>query len=384
MLLLGACGGGGLVDLPLPGTEGRDAGSYAVTIMMPNVGTITPNSPVQVDDVTVGTIDKIELDGWHAKVTVRIDGDVVLPADATAKIGQTSVLGSQHIALAPPDSGTPSTGRLSDGDVIPLERAAIYPTTEQTLSSLSVVLNGGGIDQLDTVTRELSNALDGTSAQARSLIAGLDTLVGTLDAQRARIVGTIDGLDRLSATFAGEEQTLQNALDRIAPALTVLADDRAEITAALAATARFGSAAESFSDASRQSLIDNLTALRTTLKYLADSGQNLPDAVDTLATFPIPQSAIPKGVRGDYTNLFLVLDLTVDRLESGFLAGTPLGPAALGPEAMIGAPPVPMPVNTDPLIDPLGQLSDAIGRGISDAVGSLLPPPPPPPAGPTP
>ncbi|MGB6182209.1 MAG: MCE family protein, partial [Rhodococcus sp. (in: high G+C Gram-positive bacteria)] len=369
---------------PLPGTEGRGAGAYAVTIMMPNVGTITPNSPVQVDDVTVGTIDKIELDGWHAKVTVTIDAGVVLPANASAEIGQTSVLGSQHIALRPPDGDTPAVGRLSDGDEIPLERASIYPSTEQTLSSLSVVLNGGGIDQLDTVTRELYAALDGTSSEARSLLSGVDTLVGTLDSQRQRIIGTIDGLDRLSGTFAAEEQTLQQALDRIAPALTVLADDRQQITAALAAVARFGTATEAFSKESRQSLIDNLTDLRTTLKYLADSGQDLPNSIDALATFPIPQSAIDKGVRGDYTNLFLVLDLTVERLKSGFLAGTPLGPAAVGPEAMIGAPPVPMRVNADPLIDPLGQLGDAIGQGLNDALGSLLPPPPAPREGPTP
>ncbi|MGV8871313.1 MAG: MCE family protein [Rhodococcus sp. (in: high G+C Gram-positive bacteria)] len=392
--LLAGCGATGLVGLPLPGTEGRGDGSYVVTIMMPQVGTITPNSPVQVDDVTVGTIDRIELDGWNAKVTVRIDGDVVLPSDVTAEIGQTSVLGSQHIALRSPASTADTapagaTDRLVDGAVIPIERAMIYPTTEQTLSSLSVVLNGGGIDQLDTVTRELYAALDGTSAQARSLLEGVDTLVSTLDDQRTRIVGTIDGLDRLSVTFAEEDKTLADALDRISPALTVLADDRAQITAALAAAARFGSVAEAFSDESRQSLIDNLTSLRTALKYLADSGQDLPASIDTLATFPIPQSAIEKGVRGDYTNLFLVLDLTVERLRSGFLAGTPLGPAAVGPEAMIGAPPVPMPVNTNPLIDPLGDLQRAVEDGFGDIIGSLAPPPllPPPPVqpeGPTP
>jgi len=40
--------------------------------------------------------------GWHALVTMRIDGDVELPANATAKLGQTSLLGSLHVELAPP------------------------------------------------------------------------------------------------------------------------------------------------------------------------------------------------------------------------------------------------------------------------------------------
>ena len=64
--------------------------------------TSQPNSRVRVGDVTVGNVTKIERQGWHALVTMRIDGDVDLPANATAKLGQTSLLGSLHIELAPP------------------------------------------------------------------------------------------------------------------------------------------------------------------------------------------------------------------------------------------------------------------------------------------
>ena len=71
-------------------------------------------------------VTKIERQGWHALVTMRINGDVDLPANATAKVGQTSLLGSQHIELAPPTDAAPQ-GRLHDGSLIPLSHSAVLP-----------------------------------------------------------------------------------------------------------------------------------------------------------------------------------------------------------------------------------------------------------------
>ena len=69
---------------------------------MPDVDNIEPNSRVRVGDVTVGNVTKIERQGWNALVTMKLNGNVELPANATAKLGQTSLLGSLHIELAPP------------------------------------------------------------------------------------------------------------------------------------------------------------------------------------------------------------------------------------------------------------------------------------------
>ncbi|MGY2061493.1 MlaD family protein, partial [Nocardia gipuzkoensis] len=80
-VLLGAtgCQWDGLNSLPMPGAAGTGAGSWQVRIQMPNVTTLTRNSPVKVDDVTVGTVTGIEVEDWHALVTVSLDKDVRLP-----------------------------------------------------------------------------------------------------------------------------------------------------------------------------------------------------------------------------------------------------------------------------------------------------------------
>ena len=98
VLLAGTgCTWNGLNSLPLPGAQGHGDGAYQVTIEMPDVTTITRNSPVRVNDVNVGSISHMEVEDYTAIVTVTLDGDVRLPANAHAKIGQTSLLSLIHI-----------------------------------------------------------------------------------------------------------------------------------------------------------------------------------------------------------------------------------------------------------------------------------------------
>ena len=106
VLLTGAgCAWDGLNSLPLPGAQGNGDGAYEVTIEMPNVTTITRNSPVRVNDVNVGSISAMRVEDYTAIVTVTLNEEVRLPANAHAKIGQTSLLGSQHLELFPPPDG---------------------------------------------------------------------------------------------------------------------------------------------------------------------------------------------------------------------------------------------------------------------------------------
>jgi phospholipid/cholesterol/gamma-HCH transport system substrate-binding protein len=126
----------GLNSLPMPGTQGRGPGSFHIQVQMPDVNNLEPNSRVRVADVSVGTVTRIDRQDWHALLTITLDGDVDLPANATAKLGQTSLLGSQHLELGPPTAGPPR-GRLTEGSVIPLANSGFYPTTEETLAAVS-------------------------------------------------------------------------------------------------------------------------------------------------------------------------------------------------------------------------------------------------------
>jgi len=161
---------------------------------MADVANLEENSRVRVGDVTVGNVTRIERQDWHALVTMRLAGDVDLPTNATATLGQTSLLGSMHVALDPPPGQAP-TGRLKPGATIGLDSSSTYPSTERTLSSLAAVVNGGGLGQIGDIVHNFNEALSGRQDAVRDLITRLDTFVGTLYQQRDNIIGTIEDID---------------------------------------------------------------------------------------------------------------------------------------------------------------------------------------------
>src|SRR5262249_2512169 len=89
----------GANSLPMPGRLGVGAGHYTIQAQMPDVQNLKPNSRVEFNDVLIGNVANVERQGWHALVTMTIEPNVDLPANATAAVGQTSLLGTLHVEL---------------------------------------------------------------------------------------------------------------------------------------------------------------------------------------------------------------------------------------------------------------------------------------------
>jgi phospholipid/cholesterol/gamma-HCH transport system substrate-binding protein len=334
MLAATGCAFNGLNSLPLPGAVGRGPGAHIYHVEIANVGTLEANSPVMIDDVIVGSISKMTVRNWHAIVDVSVNPDVVVPANAVASVGQTSLLGSMHLALNPP-LGQPPSGRLQPGATIPLYRSSTYPSTEQTLSSLSVILNAGGLGQIGDIIHNFSAALSGRAGDVRDLLTRLDRFVGTLDAQRDNLVASIQALNRLASTFAGQRDVITQALYKIPPALDVLIKERPRITAALNKLGTFSDTATRLVNDAGNDLVKNLQNLAPAIGALADIGPDLDQALSYAPTFPFNQSFINRFIRGDYTNGFFLIDLTNAGLRRSILLGTHWG--------RLGAEPVPAP-----------------------------------------
>jgi phospholipid/cholesterol/gamma-HCH transport system substrate-binding protein len=312
----------GANSLPLPGTEGRGAGSYTIQAQLPDVNNIDRNSRVRVNDVTVGNVTKIERQGWHALLTMTINGDVELPANSTATVGQTSLLGSLHVELDPPPEGIEPTGKLGQGSLIPLSAGSAYPSTEQALASVSLVLNGGGIGSLQDVTQALSVAFRNREADLRSLLDQLDIFIGSLNNQTDDIIDAADSLDGLVGQIAEQKPVVDRALRTLPDALAVLNAQRDNLAEALDQLGRFSALTADSVDQSRDSLVKNLQNVGPVLESLANAGPALTRSLDFFTTYPFPKPTLTKWLRGDYANLTAVIDLTLSRLDSGMMTGT--------------------------------------------------------------
>ena len=114
-----------------------------------------------------------------------------------------------------------------------MNESSTYPTTERTLSSLSTVVNGGGLGQIGDIIHNFSAAVSGREPEIRELLTRLDNFVGVLDAQRDNIIASIQQLNRVAGTFAGQRDVIDRALKDIPPALDVLIQERPQLTTAL-------------------------------------------------------------------------------------------------------------------------------------------------------
>jgi phospholipid/cholesterol/gamma-HCH transport system substrate-binding protein len=332
MVAAAGCSFRGAESLPLPGGPDLGDSPYEIKIDFTNVLDLVPHSVVKVNDVSVGEVTGVDLDGWHARVTAKVRRDVNLPDNSIATISQTSLLGEKFVALARP-SEEPPEGRLGQGDVIPLSRTSRTTEVEEVLSALSALVNGGGIEQISTITRELNAVMDGRTDTIRDVLHQVDTFVGTLDRHRDSINRAIESIDRLTAKLAADKKTIARTIESTTPAVKILNQNRADLTKMLVSLSKLGDTATRVINQSRDDLLANLRALQPILDNLNEAGTDLPNGLELLATYPFPPTAI-NALRGDYANIHITLDLDLENLEQNLLGGTALESLAKQQEQM--------------------------------------------------
>lgn len=321
-VLLAGCQFGGLNSLSMPGTAGHGSGAFTVTVEMPDVATLPQNSPVMVDDVTVGSVSGISAEqradgSFYAAVKLALDKNVVLPANAIATVAQTSLLGSLHIDLAAPKD-KPATGRLANGSKIPQSNTGRFPTTEEVFSALGVVVNKGNLGALEEITDETYQAVAGRQDQFAGLVPRLAELTSGLNRQVGDIIDAIDGLNRFSATLARDKDNLGRALDSLPEALKVLNKNREHIVDAFAALKQLATVTARVLSKTKVDFAEDLKGLYSVVKALNDNRKNFITSLQLLLTFPFPNFGIKQAVRGDYLNVFTTFDLTLRRLGETF------------------------------------------------------------------
>src|SRR5215218_9460693 len=319
-LVLTSCGWRGIANVPLPGGPGTAPDHMTVYVQMPDTLALNVNSRVRVADVYVGRVRSIELKNWIATLTLDMQPGIKLPENALAKIGQTSLLGSQHVQLDPPPD--PSQQQLKDGDTIPLKNASAFPTTERVLASIATIVRGGGIPNLEVIQTEVNNLLTGRADQIREFLNRLDTFTDELNQQRNDITRAIDSTNRLLNIVGQRTGTLDRVLTEFPPLIKHFADTRDLFADAVESLGRISNEADDALAPTSDNLHTNLQNLQRPLKQLGKASPYLIGALRLLFTAPFSIENVPKVVRGDYINVSLNVDLTLSSLDQGFLSGT--------------------------------------------------------------
>lgn len=384
VVAMSGCGFKGAYSLPLPGGSGNGP-VYHVKAVFENVQDLVPMSAVRVNDVAVGDVTDISTTKRNghieALVTMRIKKSVHLPANAVATLEQTTLLGEKYIAVGPPADQAP-VGTLANNAIINDDATSNLPDVEELFGVLSAVLNGGDLQDIQTINLEISKALGGREQAIRSALSQVDKFVGDLDGQRQQIVRALTELDRFSGALRKQNSDIATALDNLGPGLKVLADERSQFTKLLTDLSRFGQVATHIITASRQQTIAGLRDLKPILGHLAAAGSNLPRSLELLITFPFPRD-IAHAVPGDYNGLYLTFDADPLFCMSIPLPSPPCAavPGSVGtrpikprpPTTTTPTPTLPVPTPSVPSIlpSPGNVIQQLLGEGLPTGLGGV-------------
>jgi phospholipid/cholesterol/gamma-HCH transport system substrate-binding protein len=349
-------------NLPLPG--GADLGSkpYTVTVQFRDVLDLVPQSAVRVNDIAVGKVTAIKLNGWTALVTLKVNRDTKLPDNTEATIRQTSLLGEKFVSLAPPASG--ATGRLGNGDMIPLDRSGRNPEIEEVLGAASLLFNGGGLEKTNTIVKELNNALGGNEPEVRQLIASTSSFISQLDDNKEALLTSLEKINRLAVETNKQKSAITGALDDLPEALRIVNGQRDDLVKLLQSLDKLSDVATGVIRDSKADTVADLKALAPTLTNLAKAGDDLAYGTKALLSYPFTDGFLGNtyakasgrcvdaspGTQelkegacfGDFANLSLSLDINADQLTNlidgfdpealtGDSAGAPTDQAAASP-----------------------------------------------------
>jgi phospholipid/cholesterol/gamma-HCH transport system substrate-binding protein len=274
------------------------------------VGDLVENANVQSSDVVIGTIQKIELDGWNARVTMCVEPEERVPEDTRLVVRTTSLLGEKFIDIQSQAEGPPY---LQDGDVIDTDQTSKATELEEIFAKLAGVLGTGNLEQINRFTSAQARILRDHSGELRQVLADLHEFTDLLVQRKDQIAAGVDNLDDVAKTILGEDSVLRSFLASFADSSKVLNDQKEELEALLVALDEFTNVSVRLLDQTEGGLDEQLADLRPVLRTLVANSENLNESLRTLATF---SEWFPETMPGDYLQLD-VCQAAPDNFEQG-------------------------------------------------------------------
>jgi len=190
-----------------------------------DIGILKTGKEVRTGGVRVGTVSEIEYVDGHALVTLRLDGDRDVYADATAFVGNVSALGKKYVDL---DPGTPNAGDIG-ADGIPIEQTTPATSVEDVLADL----DRPTLARLKSALNQLSGGLIGHGddlhvvlARAPELLDDIKVVTRALGGPSADLPGTLASADQLLSRFRGREEQISGLLGNAEQTMEALAVDQ--------------------------------------------------------------------------------------------------------------------------------------------------------------
>ncbi|MHA6805853.1 MCE family protein [Salinifilum ghardaiensis] len=259
---------------------------------------VYPRGDVRVLGVPVGSISDVTPQGERVRVEMDVDRDVALPADASAVVVAPTVVSDRYVQLAPTYSGGPE---LSDGAMIPPERTATPVELDQVYSSLNEItktLGPGGANSRGDLSKLLDTAaenLDGNGRKLATTLRHLGELGGTMQGSSEELFATVDNLQKFSSMLRTNDDQVRRFNSQLQEVSSLMADERHNLTAAMAELTVALEKVDSFLKNNREELKSNVDQLNTVAKTLVEQRAALDES---LSNAPLALSNLANSYNG--------------------------------------------------------------------------------------
>ena len=223
-------------------------------------------------------------------------------------------LGELFVDVTNAERGAP----LADGARLPQRDTSTAPTVEDALAQASLLVNGGGLAQLQTVTEELRGALEGREDRAVSVLDRTLDVLDQVDAATGDVDRALRSLDSVSRTLRQRRETINGVLRDVRPAARVLRRSTPRLVELLSEVESFAEVADDTVRRTREDLLSALRQAGPVLETLAGTRGEYADSLRALVRLAEELDGVAPG---DYLNLSFDLRLTA---LSGGLPGLPI------------------------------------------------------------
>jgi phospholipid/cholesterol/gamma-HCH transport system substrate-binding protein len=346
--VLSGCGPG-LQDLPLPGS-GAHGDSYRLEAVFDDAVNLTEGAQIKIDGLPVGRVQEIDARGFKAVAQLDIESDIVVPVGSTARLRYDTPLGELFVQLDTPNSGT----ALREGDSIPAKDTSSAPSVEDTLAQASLLVNGGGLTELQAINHELNTALGGRENLARDVLERATVLLRGANASSTDLDRLLRDLNTTAATLKERREVFGEALRELGPLADILRSDTPALNRLLRKTGDITRQANRVLDQTRTQTTQILRQLAPILDEVLSAE---PAFVHGLTALQRADEVLKKTIPGDFIGLDAIIRLDLAGLlnPAPDQAATPPGGEGLGgmldPLTGLFGGRAGLPVGDDPLLD---------------------------------
>jgi phospholipid/cholesterol/gamma-HCH transport system substrate-binding protein len=282
---------------------GNGPPARTATAVFTDVGDLANGAQVQMADVPVGSVSSIALDGTKAKVTLTFDNGARIPADVSAAINRTTILGDQFVELVVPKSetgaGAATAPQLPDGAVI--AKTSDVPDVEQFIQAGSEVFGAISTSELEQIIAAGGEGFTGQAATLKAFLADLSSVTNAYAQHTSDITAAVNGLNSLTSTLAPDSGATATAITNLSKTVAVLAQNSSQFEQLLQSLDNLSGQGRSILENYYPQIVRQLQTLQAVSSQLA---QHQTDLAGLLSEIPVADAALPQAVRNGYVQLY--------------------------------------------------------------------------------